>query len=265
MQDQDADIALSSWFQRIAALIRRERLSRFSGGAFGYLWAYITPIFWIVLVVFLFYLLNRAPPIYVPAEIFVATGILPYVAFRQTISSVTRAGIAHRYMLYLRPVSISDLMIATGLLEMFNLLVSALLIFGFLTLWLGLNAPHDLAIVLWGLGINWALGLGLGRFVGVLGLVNDSIARAVPLILRPTFWLSGIFYTATELPGGAQAALWWSPTLHATEIVREGYFLGYTSPIASASYPLLIAGIFYVAAVPLEIFATRRRLLRYRI
>lgn len=265
MQSQGTEVAIQAWFRRISALIQRERISRFSGGALGYLWAYITPIFWIVLVVFLFYILDRSPPIYVSAEIFVATGILPYIAFRNTIGSVTRAGVAHRYMLYLQPTSISDIMVAVGLLELFNILLSALVIFGFLTLWLGLKAPHDPAVVLWGLAINWMLGVSIGRFFGILGLVSDSIARVVPLALRPTFWLSGIFFTATELPGAVQAALWWSPTLHATEIMREGYFLSYISPIASASYPLFVAGMFYIAAVPLEFFATRRRLLRYRL
>jgi len=251
--------------QRIGALIERERRTRFAGGALGYLWAYVTPLMWIAFVVVLFRLLDRVPPLFVGAEIFVASGFLPYLIFRQTITTLSRTVPANRYMLYVRPVCVNDLLLASALLEGFNVTVTALLVFGAVTIAFRADLPADVAQVILGLCVAWLLGVGVGRFVAVVGLYSDSFARAVPIILRPMFWLSGIFYTATELPGVVQQVLWFSPLLHITETVREGYFLGYASPISDLWYPCLIAAGFFLISIPIEQAITQHRLARRRL
>lgn len=250
---------------RIGTLMDREKQTRFSGGMIGHFWAYLTPIAWIAFVVVLFQVLNRTPPIYVPPEIFVATGILPYLAFRQTVTSLSRTVPANRALLYIRPISIHDLIAASALREGLNLITASVLVFGGISLIFGSSGPADPATVMLGLGLAWMLAVGVGRFVAVLGLLSDSFARFVPIILRPVFWLSGIFYTATELPKGVQDALWFSPLLHITELTREGYFLGYTSPIASIWYPVLVAALSYLVSCPVEKWIMRQRAARYRI
>lgn len=250
---------------RIGTLIYREKLTRFSGGLIGHFWAYLTPIAWIAFVVILFRALNRTPPIYVPAEIFVATGILPYLAFRQTVTSLSRAVPANRSLLYIRPITVHDLLAASALRECLNLITTAILIFGGISIIFGTKGPAHPGGVVLGLGLAWMLAVGLGRFVAVLGLLSDSFARSVPIILRPVFWLSGIFYTATELPKGIQDVLWYSPLLHITEITREGYFLGYTSAIVTVWYPVLVAAVFYLISSPIETWIMRHRAARYRI
>ena len=52
--------------QRVGALIRRERATRFPGGAIGYLWAYLTPVSFIFLIVIFFKIIQRTTPINVP-------------------------------------------------------------------------------------------------------------------------------------------------------------------------------------------------------
>ena len=254
-----------SWGARLATLVVREQKARFAGGALGYLWAYITPIIWIGSLVVLFRLIGRNPPIHAPAEIFVATGVLPYVLFRQTITSISRAGFSHRYLLHIAPTSINDLLLASALLDLLSGFVTAVVLFVALSFLLSLAPPNNPELIILALTLNWWLALGLGRFLGVLGLVSDTISRISPILLRPIFWVSGIFYTATELPGALQNILWFSPTLHSAELMREGYFLGYTSPIATAVYPLAIGAVFYIVSFPLLGFVQRRRMLRYRV
>lgn len=250
---------------RFGPLMARERATRFSGGMIGHFWAYLTPIAWITFVVVLFHVLNRTPPIYVPAEIFVATGILPYLAFRQTITSLSRTVPANRSLLYIKSIQVHDLLAASAMREALNLTVSAVVIFTAIGLIFGNAGPAHPAQVMLGLGLAWLLAVGVGRLIAVVGLVSDSFARFVPILLRPVFWMSGIFYTATELPTAIQNALWYSPLLHITEITREGYFLGYESSVAAVWYPVLIAAVFYVLSVPIEAYVTRNRSTRYRL
>ena len=247
------------------ALLERERKTRFSGGTLGYLWAFITPTAWIALIVGLFWALERTPPIHVGVEIFIATGILPYLFFRQTVTSLSRVLSAHRYMRYFADVTQSDILSASMLLECFNFLITSVLIFGLVTVFFDSPLPVSVPGVLFALSLAWMLGCGVGRLVAIVGLFSDTFARAVPLLLRPLFWLSGIFYTAAELPATIQNIMWYSPFLHVTELVRESYFLGFSSPFATAWYPVLVAALFFLVSVPIERFAQRRRLMRGRL
>lgn len=250
---------------RLAALIRRERQTRFSGGALGYLWAYLTPLVWIAFVVLMFRFMNRAAPIATAPQIFVATGILPYVLFRQTITALMRTVIANRYLLYFRPTTNAEILTAAALLELLNLAVTATLIFGLITLLYDVALPPNPLKVILGMTLAWGLGAGLGRFAAVLGQWSDSFARAVPLALRPVFWISGVFYTASELPGAAQDLLAYSPLFHAVELIREGFFLGYASPISSAFYPAAVAAAFFLLSLLIERHVQATHKARHRI
>lgn len=237
---------------RVGALMRREKQTRFSGGALGYAWAYLTPVTWIVFVVIVFRLLDRFPPIAVGSAIFVATGILPYILFRQTISSVMQALPAHRYMIYVRPTSPSEILLASALLEALNMLLISTLIFGAIIAFLDAPFPADILRVILGLFLAWILAATFGRFCAVVSRMSDTFRRAVPIILRPMFWISGIFYTATELPARSLELLWYSPLFHAIEILREGFFLNYESPISDPMLPIGVALFFYIASVAAE-------------
>ncbi|MEM9796570.1 MAG: ABC transporter permease [Pseudomonadota bacterium] len=250
---------------RIAALAGHERRTRFAGGALGPLWAHLTPLAWIAFMVVLFRLLDRSAPLDAGPEIFVATGVLPYLIFRQTVASMARAGIASRHMRLIRPTGLSDILLATAIVELRNAALTATLIFGLVTLLFGARLPADPLGVFAGLGLAWILAVGLGRLVGVIGLMSDTFARLVPILLRPVFWLSGIFYAATELSARLLGVLWFSPTLHVTELLREGYFLGYRSPVADWAWPVSVAALLWLSAAPFERHLIRARAARYRL
>lgn len=255
----------SSLFSRLATLVKRERRTRFAGGALGGWWTYLTPLSWIAFVVIVFQLLNRAPPIYVEPEIFVATGVLPYIVFRQTITSLSRTLPANRYLRYVQPVNENELLLASAMSELFNALTTAVIVFTLLSVVFSIAAPNRVDAVIIALMTGWFLAAGIGRFIAVIGMASDSFARFVPIMLRPIFWISGIFYTATELPSSVQAALWYSPTFHVTELLREGYFIGYTSPISDMYYPLTIGALFFILSFPIERLIILNRLSRARL
>lgn len=255
----------STFTERLAALVVRERATRFAGGSFGYLWAYVTPIFWIGLVVVFFQLLGRHPPIAVGPEIFVATGILPYAMFRQTVTSMMRSLIAHRYMRYVRPITDSDLLMASAASEILNIGLTSLLIFAGLFLIFGSTPPADLFGIYFSMILTWLLGAALGGLFSVIGKVSDSFYRSVGIILRPLFWISGVFYTGTELPESILNILWWNPLFHCIEILREAYFLGYKSPVADSLYPVYFSLVCLLLATVLERRVTLSKSGRHRI
>lgn len=252
-------------YQRLEALVLRERDTRFSGGPFGYLWAYSSPVALIVFVVLSFWVLRRTPPIAVGVEIFVATGILPYVLFRQTITSMMRSLIASRYMAYFTPVDGLDILLASAILELMNVILTALLIFCTILLIFDTPAPAQLLQVYIAMAMAWALGVGVGSLFAAIGQASDTFARAAPIMLRPLFWISGIFYTATELPNSTINVLWWNPLFHCIETLREGFFLGYVSPLAALWYPLVVTVGCFLASALVERYVRHNRLARHQI
>jgi len=232
--------------ERISTLMHREMRTRFSGGALGYAWAFLTPVAWIGFVVVAFHLLNRLPPISVSPQLFVATGILPYILFRQTITSTMRALQASRYMIYAPSISVADILLAASLLELMNAVIIAVALFGAFLLLFDAQLPVDPLKVAFGLLLAWLLGAGFGRFSAILARMSDTYGRLVPTMLRPMFWISGVFFTATELPESAVKIFYFSPLFHAIEIVREGFFLGYSSPLSDPIVPF-VGGVFFFA------------------
>ena len=246
-------------------MVIRERATRFAGGVLGYLWAYVTPIFWIGLVVFFFQTLGRLPPIAVGSEIFVATGILPYAMFRQIVTSMMRSIFAHRYMRYVAPISDRDILVAAASSELLNVGLTSLVIYGGIVILFDAVLPSDLLGVYIAMMLAWLLGVSLGSLFSVIGKVSDSFSRSVNIILRPLFWISGVFYTGTELPGPAQDIFWWNPLFHCIELLREGYFLGYKSPIADPLYPAYFSLLCLLIAALLEKWVTASKSGRHRI
>lgn len=249
----------------LKALIIREQLTRFSGGAFGPLWAYATPVAWIVFVVISFNLLGRASPLASGPEIFVATGILPYVLFRQTITSMMRTLIANRYLLYFQPVTTQDILFAAAFVELLNTIITSLVIFGAIIMIFGAVAPNDLLTVYVAMGLAWALGASAGSLFAAFGRWSDSVSRAIPLILRPLFWISGIFFIATELPLSAQELFAWNPLFHIIEILREGFFLGYVSSIADPAYVCCIIVVMFAASLAVDRFVNVTHRARHQL
>lgn len=253
------------FYQRIEALAYRDRLTRFAGGIIGPYWAQITPLIWIGFLVILFGVLQRLPPIHAHAGIFVATGVLPYILFRQSVTSLARSVIANRHMRYVGQIRNVDILFGTACVEGWNIVFTSALIFGLLSFFGFAQPPDDLQRTVAALALLFLLSASAGHVIAVIGLLSDSWARIFPLALRPFFWISGVFYTATELPLAVQQLLWWNPLFHITEAMREGYFDAYQSPTFDPIYPLLCACGLFLSAIVIERYCLTLLHQRYRI
>lgn len=254
-----------NFLECLVVLVRRERKTRYSGGILGYLWAFITPMFWIAIVALSFKFLGRAVPINVGAEIFVATGILPYALMRQTITSQCRSLIANRYLQYIKPITINDIAFASAGLEFLNSLITSLIIYTAILLVFDAKAPADIFVLLIAIILSWGLGASFGTLVATIGRVSDSFARAVPIILRPLFWISGVFYSSNELPSGLLTIFSFNPLFHVVELTREGFFYGYEASISSFSYPIICILSFYLLTNLFENWIKLKNNIRHRI
>ncbi|MEL6520554.1 MAG: ABC transporter permease [Pseudomonadota bacterium] len=265
MLDKSRDVIDASLVARISALVDREKKTRYAGGPFGYLWAFAGPIAWIAFVVLFFRIIGRNPPLPVGVEVFVATGILPFALFRQNIASLMRTVIANRQMTVFKPITNREIVVATSLLELSTNLLTAAVLFGAFAVLFPVPIPNSLAGIFYAFLATWILGVGVGSLFASLGQASDSFQRGVQIILRPMFWISGLFYTATELPASAVALLWWNPLFHCIEALREAFFLGFASPISTLWYPMIFGISCFVISLPILEHVETRRLARHQV
>ncbi len=250
---------LWNWANAIYALILREIRCRFAGDPIGYAWAFIVPLLWVGTLMIFFTMLDRQPGIPVDKHAFIATGVIPYVMFRYMIGSMGRVVSAHRHLTTFGRIQISDMMLAGALLEFFNAVIVLLVIWISLALIYAPISIHDPLEAEIGLLLTALVAGTFGRLATVLGLISETAKRVIPVMLRPMFWISGIFFTATEIPPALLKYLWWNPLLHTVEIVRSGVFRDYQSGFADVRVPILMSMVFLALSYLLQTAVGRHR------
>ncbi len=252
-------IAFSAWLACLQAMMVRGMVTRFSGGLRGYVWVVLTPVTWILAITLFFVFLGRAAPISVNLPAFIATGMLPYLIFRQGISAMLRAEALFRHVLVARVARVGDVFAATAALEAVNAFFLTGLVLGFVALVFGLPMPQNVLAVFIGLMFAWALGATLGLLLAAIQRRLPDTVRLTPILLRPFFWISGIFFLAHELPEVIRDALWWNPLLHIVELTRDGFFSNFESAFFDIRVPLTALISCFAAAKLAEVWTEAAR------
>ncbi len=250
--------ALHTQYQVIHALVIRETRTRYGASSLGYLWALLEPLFWVATFYGIFAYAHRHLPGGMDVAGFITTGIIPYMLFRSVLTQTMLAINTNKPLLFYPQVKPIDLAIARILLETFTLLSVFGLILAGRGLVLGVWSIDNVLLLLGGLLLSGLLGASVGLAMMGLGVIFNGTQRWVNIVLRPMFFLSGIFFTANELPATMREYLLWNPVLHGVELARDGLFQGYIAHYADAGYIVAwIIGFTYLGLL-LERLSRRR-------
>src|SRR5690606_27987409 len=220
----------------VGALLMRETRTRFGDQQLGYLWALISPLLVIFTFVALITFGGRGAPDGMSPVAFIATGLLPYTMFNHTLGKVQNATPSNRALLFYPQVFPLDLAISRFVLEVITYVAIFIILLGGEAAWQGSLKIDNLAHTLSGLLLGGLLGAGLGLVVGAGTLYWSTLEQIISPILRPLFFISGIFFSANDLPTPALAILSYNPVLHVVEMVRDGWFPSYTSRVLDLEY-----------------------------
>jgi len=234
------------------ALIIRETRTRFGANQLGFLWALLEPVLFVGTFYVLFALSERSPPSGMTLGAFMVTGLIPYSIFRETSSRVAVAVSSNRGLLFYPQVKPLDLVIARVVLEMMTWTLVFVVLVGAEAMVIGDLQIDSLLPVYWGFALCSLLGGALGMLLGTLSLYMSSMERLSGALLRPMFWLSGIFYTANDVPMSILGIIKFNPVLHCVEMVRDGWFPAYDSRHLEAYYPLSVGLLLLLLALIME-------------
>lgn len=241
--------AVGSHAAVIASLCRREVRTRFIGDALGYAWAYILPLGWIAFILLIFLLIGRRSPVDAPSLLFLLSGFIPYLAFRNAASAMGRLHSTARRLGGFQHILPVHMRVAAFLVEAGNALLLFALAWPLTTFALFIWRPsvvtgasgmlHDPMAVILSLLLSSVFGCLLATLVERLVGNPLTASRLGAVILRPFFYVSGIFFLMRELPPVLLDLLWWNPLLHLIDLARGGIF--HEAASVSASWPFVLS------------------------
>jgi len=71
------------------------------------------------------------------------------------------------------------------------------------------------------------------------------------MVMRPMFFISGIFFAGTMIPQQYWYVFSWNPIFHAIELSRDAFFSSYITPIGSWSYLSVCALVSFTSGLML--------------
>ena len=243
----------------IGALLMRELHTRFGRDNIGYLWAVFEPGLLAVAVTIMHVAASSRTGFGMDPIPFWVVGYTPFCMFRAMVLRAEAAIESNRTLLYHRMVTITDLLLARGLLEFASTAVAMAILLGFTWLCGMGNLPDRPLLLLAGMAQLWWLSFAISLLVAAgaeYSTVVQRITHPATYICLP---LSGAFFLLKWLPRSARDVLVWSPLVSPFEQMREGQFAvldsAYIFPgyVVGWSLALTVLGLFAIRV-------TRRRM-----
>lgn len=238
--------ALAMQCRVIYALMMREMLTRFGRDNIGFLWAVIEPLAFVAVLAAIRLVLGRQEPHGMPIVPFLMVAILPYLACLNTANLVMMSTRHCRPLLMLPGVTALDFQLSRAVLQVptavCTFMIAEVVMRAF-DLTSEISRPLNMGLLL---VVSVALGFGIGAIINVASELFPVVVHIWRLATRPLFFLSGLFFTASEVPEPFRSWLLWNPLMQITELSRSAYFAVYDSPFANLEYVLtwLIVTVF---------------------
>lgn len=208
----------------VKALIRREILTRYGRHNIGFLWLFVEPMSFILVITGLWNATKGAHGFKLPITAFAVTGYSSVLLWRNMVSRCSGAMTPNIGLLYHRNVRVLDVFAARILLELAGATISFVII-SILFITLGwMDPPEDILKVIYGWSMLAWFGASLALVVGALAEMSefvDKIWHPLAFLLMP---LSGLAFMVDWLSKDVQGAFLMFPMVHGLELLREGYF-----------------------------------------
>lgn len=246
----------------VLALFLREIKTRFGKYQLGYAWALLEPIgsIGVLLIVFTALGANGYPGI--SHQLFLINGVVINSLFVEISNRSIKAIEANSALFNYRPIRPIDTVIARSLLELIlhiGIYISLIAIYAFAG---GTLEIRDTPLLL----IVFILMAIFSCSIGILFmLVTDAYSEAdkiLPLITRPLFFISGVFFSIQVIPDQYTPLLLWNPIFHGIELSREAVAFNYHVPEASLNY--LFFSTLLVLTLSLYLYHRQERGLKLR-
>ena len=253
-----AQASMAAWkglqpvFRTIHALLLRESRTRYGRRSAGYVWALISPMILLVVMMAVFSAIARPAGAGESLVVFFLSAILPIFFVR---GGMTRGGTAihsNRVLMQYPQVNAFEVITARTLLEALTyfivLILFVLIMFAFFGL--PFSAWFDEAFpMLQAGGTLLLLCYGACFLSSQIGRTFDPWNELTGPIGRILLLTSGLWFTLGSLPPEFLAIVKYNPLAHVVEWIRDASIRDFHSELYNPWYPLSLGVIFLVAGL----------------
>ena len=208
----------------ISALMIRELITRFGRENIGFLWIMAEPLLFAVLVGLVWRFMKGPEEHGVSVVAFVATGYIPLTLFRQALGRSVRAFSVNGSLLYHRQIKVLDFIFVRFIVEAIGAMMAYLFIALLLMAFNEFPVPADMGMFFAGWALYGWFTLAVVLVLAPLSEKSDVLEKLIPVTAYIMIPFSGTFAMISWLTPAAQSALYYSPFVHAMEMMRHGIF-----------------------------------------
>ncbi|MFA0426711.1 ABC transporter permease [Vibrio sp. 10N.222.51.C5] len=217
---------LQVWGDVIFAIFLREIKSKFND-KLGIAWSVISPLIFISIMAGMRGFMDNGETHSIPTVFFMIYGMVLVQFFIGLIGSVSGAIQKNKQLYAFRQVQpISSVIAVSG----FDFLVKifVILLIGVICLFLKMDIHIDdpLEVIL-NLTRVWLIATSLGLLFALAQCYVPEVKKVQSLLMRPIFFISGIFFSLQDIPQEYWPYLTWNPLLHAVELTRYAAYPTY--------------------------------------
>lgn len=238
-------------------LVVRDLKSRYAGSLFGFLWAFLHPLWQLALFTVVFSYILRIPLVGERTSsfpLFLFAGLLPWLGVQEGIARATTA-ISEGANLVKKLRFPSEILVLGVVLGAFAHQLMALALFGGIQAARGDFEPRNLLWLALGILVQLALTFGVGLAAAALQVYFRDVAQVVGVILPAWFYLTPIVYAPASVPKAFSHWVEYNPLATIVQLYRCA-LLGGNPP---AAQPVVAALVAALAALGVG-FALFRRL-----
>ncbi|SMF66043.1 capsular polysaccharide transport system permease protein [Xaviernesmea oryzae] len=208
----------------VSAFIIREIASRYGRSPGGYLWAFLQPIAFIVLMSLIMGSLGRMPALGESFPLFYATGFLSFNLYKGMETYLASAVRANKPLMSYPTVAPIDAVAGRFILEGATSLIVSIVILGGAMVFVRHPVQLQWTHIFEAIALAWTLALGVALMNIVLFFRFPLYEKAFGIVMRPLFLLSGVFYVPGEMPHPAREFLLDNPVTHLIMLFRWGFY-----------------------------------------
>lgn len=251
---------LRSQWQVLLALMLRDIASRW-GSSIGFLVSIAWPLIHILVLVALNVSLGRVAPYGDSSILWFTVGMFPFQVFSYVSRFIVIGLLINKPLLVFPAIKITDILFSRMLIEVVN--AGMVLIIIIIALWyLEIEfMPHDLKQAALAVGVSVLLGLGLGMLNALLAAIVHMWVTGYMLLIIFLWLTSGVIFVPSTLPEPIRDVLYFQPTIHLVEWLREAYYPEYNSLILDKTFIVMLSMGSIALAMALERVARGRAMI----
>lgn len=236
----------------MAAVVLRDMRTRFFNHGIGFLVVSLWPLAHIFILVIINASAGRQAPFGESMSLFLATGLVPTLAFMYVSRFMSYSLILNRPLLQFPIVTVLDVMAARAFLEIVAAALTLLFVLMTITL-LGVSPfPYNPSDAVCAYMATILLAVGIGSLAGVIVMFFEFFITIYALLTIIIYITSGTLFVASSLPDQISVPLSWNPVLGCVEWMRTAYFESYSNKLVNKEYVVLFGAISLLIGLTLE-------------